>query len=164
MTVAKFTEVLDGFEFGAFGAMPTNQAFISLERGTVHFVSSELEEDAPEDLDSGDYLALPDKAVLGLGRELVMEFAREQLPDDVDTVWGFSASAARTGVSRIFWSAGVGFRPGMTMRALPPRRACARGVPSMALSLCKLGRQRWGGGSGDFYYCIYSCLPFIHER
>ena len=89
MTVAKFTEVLDGFEFGAFGAMPTNQAFISLERGTVHFVSSELEEDAPEDLDSGDYLALPDKAVLGLGRELVMEFAREQLPDDVDTVWGF---------------------------------------------------------------------------
>ena len=65
MTVAKFTEVLDGFEFGAFGAMPTNQAFISLERGTVHFVSSELEleEDAPEDLDSGDYLALPDKAV-----------------------------------------------------------------------------------------------------
>ena len=40
MTVAKFTEVLDGFEFGAFGAMPTNQAFISLERGTVHFVSS----------------------------------------------------------------------------------------------------------------------------
>ena len=91
MTVAKFTEVLDGFEFGAFGAMPTNQAFISLERGTVHFVSSELEleEDAPEDLDSGDYLALPDKAALGLGRELVMEFAREQLPDDVDTVWGF---------------------------------------------------------------------------
>ena len=91
MTVAKFTEVLDGFEFGAFGAMPTNQAFISLERGTVHFVSSELEleEDAPEDLDSGDYLALPDKAALGLGRELVMEFAQEQLPGDVDTVWGF---------------------------------------------------------------------------
>jgi len=42
MTVVKFTEVLDGFEFGAFGAMVTNQAFISLERGTVHFVSSEL--------------------------------------------------------------------------------------------------------------------------
>ena len=91
MTVAKFAEVLDGFEFGAFGAMATNQAFISLERGTVHFVSSELEleEDAPEDLDSGDYLALPDKAALGLGRELVMEFVQEQLPDDVDTVWGF---------------------------------------------------------------------------
>lgn len=88
MTVAKFAEVLDGFEFGAFGAMLTNQAFISLERGTVHFVSSELEL-APEDLDSGDYLALPDKATLGLGRELMMEFAQEQLPDDVDTVWGF---------------------------------------------------------------------------
>ena len=91
MTVAKFTEVLDGFDFGAFGAMATNQAFISLERGTVHFVSSELEleEDATEDLDSGDYLALPDKAALGLGRELVMEFVQEQLPDDVDTVRGF---------------------------------------------------------------------------
>ena len=31
-----------------------------------------------------------------------MEFAQEQLPDDVDTVWGFSASAARTGVSKDF--------------------------------------------------------------
>ena len=91
MTVAKFAEVLDGFEFGAVGAMVTNQAFISLERGTVHFVSSELEpeEDAPEDLDSGDYLALPDKAALGLGRELAMEFAQEQLPGDVDTIRGF---------------------------------------------------------------------------
>ena len=51
MTVAKFTEVLDGFEFGAFGAMPTNQAFISLERGTVHFVSSELELEEDDDSD-----------------------------------------------------------------------------------------------------------------
>ena len=91
MTIAKFSEVLDGYEFCAIGGLIDNRAFLSLERGTVHLVSSELEpdEDLPEDLDGGDYLELPDKAKLGLGRELVSEFAREQLPDDVDTVWGF---------------------------------------------------------------------------
>ena len=69
MTVAKFAEVLDGFEFGAFGAMLTNQAFISLERGTVHFVSSELEleEETPEDLDSGNTLPCRTRRRLGWG-------------------------------------------------------------------------------------------------
>ena len=90
MTTAKFSEILDGYEFCAFGDLMDTQAFLSLERGTVHIVSGdiELDEEPPEDIDDGPYLALPDKSELGLGRELAIEFAEEQLPEAVHTIVG----------------------------------------------------------------------------
>lgn len=91
MTAAKFTEILDGYEFCALADLPETQAFVSLERGTVHIVSSdlELEEELPEDIETGPYLALPGKRELDLGRELAMEFTEKILPGSVDTVRGF---------------------------------------------------------------------------
>jgi hypothetical protein len=91
MTTAKFSDILDGYEFCAFGELMETQAFLSLERGTVHLVSSDmdLDEEPPEDIDFGPYLALPDKSELGLGRDLAMEFAEEHLPGDVHTIAGF---------------------------------------------------------------------------
>lgn len=91
MTTAKFSEILDGYEFCAFGDLMETQAFLSLERGTVHIVSGdmELDEEPPEDIETGPYLALPDKAELQLGKSLAIEFTEEHLPNDVSTVLGF---------------------------------------------------------------------------
>ncbi|MFN3438557.1 MAG: hypothetical protein ACK41V_12730 [Acidovorax sp.] len=91
MTTAKFSEILDGYEFCSLADLMDTQAFVSLERGTVHVVSSdlELEEELPEDIETGPYLALPGKRELDLGRELAMEFTEKILPGSVDTVRGF---------------------------------------------------------------------------
>jgi hypothetical protein len=79
MTSANFSD-----ELCSAGGLLGTKVFISLERGTVHVVSEDLEldEDVPEDIESGPYLALPDRIELGLGRELVMDFVRQQLPDE----------------------------------------------------------------------------------
>jgi hypothetical protein len=91
MTAAKFSEILDGYEFCAFGDLMDTQAFLSLERGTVHIISGdiELDDEPPEDIDFGPYLALPDKSELRLGRDLVIEFAEEKLPESLHTIAGF---------------------------------------------------------------------------
>ena len=91
MTTATFTDILDGYEFCALADLPDTQAFVSLERGTVHIVSSdlELEEELLEDIETGTYLALPGKRDLDLGRELVMEFTEKYLPSSAETVRGF---------------------------------------------------------------------------
>jgi hypothetical protein len=91
MITAKFSEILDGYEFCTFGDLMDTQAFISLERGTIHIVSGdmELDEEPPEDLETGPYLQLPGKSELRLGKNLAIEFVEEQLPNDVSTVLGF---------------------------------------------------------------------------
>lgn len=91
MTRATFSELLDAYEFCNSGDLMETQAFLSLERGTVHTVSGEMEldEEAPEDLETGPYLALPDQHELGLGAALAIGFAEAQLPKDFGTVVGY---------------------------------------------------------------------------
>lgn len=64
------------------------EAFISVERGTVHIVSSdyELDEEPSVDLESGPYPAIPDRLELELGSTLAIRFAAAHLPMDADTV------------------------------------------------------------------------------
>lgn len=91
MTTAKFSEILNGYEFCALADLMATRAFVSLERGTVHIVSGdmELEEEPPEDIETGLYLALPGKRELDLGRDLAMEFSEKYLPSSAETVRGF---------------------------------------------------------------------------
>lgn len=49
----------------------------------------ELDEEPPVDLESGPYLAIPDKLELGLGSTLAIKFAEAHLPMDADTVAGY---------------------------------------------------------------------------
>jgi hypothetical protein len=128
MTTAKFSDILDGYEFCAFGDLMETQAFVSLERGTVHIVSGdmELDEESPDDIDDGPYLALPDKSELGLGRDLVIEFIEEHLPEDVHTVVGFFRKRGA-----------YSCRLGSTMRNRPGSPACVSGASIMTLSCCK---------------------------
>ena len=89
MVTLKYSDLLDGFEFASFGNSFDSCAFISLDRGTIHLTSSELEleEETPEDLDDATrYLAIPHKNDLDLGRSLALSFVKEALPNDYDRV------------------------------------------------------------------------------
>lgn len=92
MVTAKFDDILTAFEFASFGGVEEVEAYLSLERGTVHF-STDADygdpEDVPDDLETGPYLALPRKADLDLGRDLAIRFALERLPEDVEAIVGF---------------------------------------------------------------------------
>ena len=92
MVTVKFADLLYGFEFASSGNSLDDCAFISLNTGAIHFVSSELdlEEETPEDIDDETkYLAIPHKNDLDLGRSLVLSFIEEVLPNDYDKVVGF---------------------------------------------------------------------------
>ncbi len=72
------------------GAPPfTNSAFFSRQTGQVFCASVAYDSphELPDDIDdAGLYLAMPHKNDLDLGRDLVMDFTDQALPDDHDTV------------------------------------------------------------------------------
>ncbi|MDR3529601.1 MAG: UPF0158 family protein [Rhodopila sp.] len=84
----RFAELLEAFEFANF-AHSECHAYVCLDTGRVYFVSGQedLDEDVPDDIEeSDDYLAIPDKRDLDLGNRLAFSFARQEIPDDYDTV------------------------------------------------------------------------------
>lgn len=59
-----------------------HQAYISVDTGTIHWISevNPLEEEPPEDLETSDrYVAIPHKNDLGLGSDLALRFAVQEL-------------------------------------------------------------------------------------
>jgi hypothetical protein len=72
------------FAFVNSGAPMEHNAYISLDTGQIYWVSelSPIEEEVPDDLETSDrYIALPHKNELGLGRNLALGFAEDELPD-----------------------------------------------------------------------------------
>jgi len=79
----------EAFEFASFGRPGEAAAFLCKETGKIYLRSylTEDVEELPDDLDDSDkYIEIPHKNELGLGKRLVLEFARESLPDAVDEV------------------------------------------------------------------------------
>ena len=87
-----FQEILDGFEFAATGSAGEYQAILCRQTGKIYLQCefsdfAELNDERPDDIeDEEKYIALPDKLELGLGKPLVLDFAREFLPNDFDEV------------------------------------------------------------------------------
>jgi hypothetical protein len=87
----KFEDVLYGFEFVSMGD-GGNEAILCKRTGTVYWHSCDVEmeplfDELPHGYeDDPNYLAIPDKRELDLGKPLVLDFAREYLPDDFDEV------------------------------------------------------------------------------
>lgn len=87
-TVA-FADLQSAFDWIAAGSLMRAEAYIDLRDGRVWCVSEDAgieEAKPPPDLDSGHYLAVPDKRNLDLGRQLAFDFARRYLPRDFDRV------------------------------------------------------------------------------
>ena len=90
MVTVNFPDLLEGFEFASFDNTLDSGAFICLETGTIHVMSSDLDEETPADLDdTTKYLAIPHKNDLDLGRALALSFVEEALPDDYDQAVGY---------------------------------------------------------------------------
>jgi hypothetical protein len=90
--LVSFTDLRDAFEFVCAASAGEHQAFLCKQSGRI-YCHSELADDLdplPDDIDDPDkFLPLPDKRDLDLGKPLALDFARQFLPGDVDTVRQF---------------------------------------------------------------------------
>lgn len=82
------SELRDGFDFATMGSDFGNEAYVNTKTGAVIVLSDEVEMDTrPDDLKKpGRYIALPGKVDLDLGRELVLAFAAETMPEEHDHI------------------------------------------------------------------------------
>jgi hypothetical protein len=95
-----FQDILLAFEFVG-NSVGDHQAMLCRRTGKIYWHSefSDLDEGndvLPDDIeDEANYVAIPDKRELDLGKPLVLDFAREFLPDDFDEVrWMFGKRGA----------------------------------------------------------------------
>ena len=72
------------FAFVNSDAPMMHQAYVSLDTGQIYWFSelNPTEQELPEDFETSDrYVAFPHKNELGLGRNLALSFAADELPD-----------------------------------------------------------------------------------
>ena len=84
MVTVKYEDLSAAFDFVSFAAPMEHHAYISMDTGTIYWISdlNPLEEEVPDDLETSDrYIAIPHKNDLDLGSELALRFAAEALPD-----------------------------------------------------------------------------------
>ncbi len=84
----RFSDLQLAFEFVSSGRMGENEAYLDRQSGKIYWHSEfgENDEELPDDIDNKKYIAIPGRRELDLGKPLVLEFAREFLPDDHDGV------------------------------------------------------------------------------
>lgn len=90
MVTIKYEELAAAFDFVSSAAPMEHQAYVALDTGAIHWTSETSpldDEDVPADLETSDrYIAIPHKNDLDLGRDLVLRFAREQLPHRYESI------------------------------------------------------------------------------
>ncbi len=86
----RFDDVLTAFEF--VGGDGSSEALLCRRTGRVYWRSAaagvdEIGDELPEGAEElPNFIAIPGKQVLGLGKTLALDFAREFLPEDFDDV------------------------------------------------------------------------------
>src|SRR6266852_3975537 len=89
---ASFQEILLAFEFVGSSGGGMHEAFLCRRTGKIYWRSEfsdldEMNDELPDDVEDDEkYTAIPDKRELGLGKPMVLDFAREFLPQDFDEV------------------------------------------------------------------------------
>jgi hypothetical protein len=83
-----FSDLRLAFEFVSSGGMGENEAYLDRQSGKIYWHSEfgDNDEELLDDIDDEKYIATGDKRELDLGKPLVLDFAREFLPDDYDEV------------------------------------------------------------------------------
>jgi hypothetical protein len=91
--VVSFQDLLFAFEgVRMSGGLGEHQAFLCRRTGRIYWRSDysdseELNDELPDDIENEEkYIAISDKRELDLGKPLVLDFAREFLPNDLDEV------------------------------------------------------------------------------
>ena|SRR5437899_6877858 len=83
MTTVKYEDLSAAFDFVSFAAPMEHQAYISVDTGTIYWISdaNPLDEELPDDLETSDrYIAVPHKSDLDLGSDLALRFTADLLP------------------------------------------------------------------------------------
>ena len=83
MVTVKYEDLSAAFDFVSFAAPMEHHAYISMDTGTIYWISemNPLEEEVPEDLETSDrYIAIPHKNDLDMGSDLALRFTAEELP------------------------------------------------------------------------------------
>jgi len=83
-----FQDIKNAFDFVSSGQMFENEAYLNKETGEIFWKSGLGDdfEELPEDLDDEKYVSIPHKNELDLGKRLVLEFACQYLPEDVEEI------------------------------------------------------------------------------
>jgi hypothetical protein len=87
-----FEDILLAFEFVGSGPAGAHEAILCRRTGKIYWRSEfsgldEFSDELPDEVeDDENYIAIPDKRELGLGKPLALDFAREFLPNDFDEV------------------------------------------------------------------------------
>jgi hypothetical protein len=83
-----FSELQLAFEFVSSSGMGENEAYLDRRSGKIYWHSEfgDNDKELPDGIDDEKYAAIPDKRELDLGKPLVLDFAREFLPEDYDEV------------------------------------------------------------------------------
>jgi hypothetical protein len=87
-----FQEILAAFDFVGGGRFGEHEAILCRRTGRIYWRSESsdldgLSDELPHDVEDDEkYVAIPDKRELGLGKPLVLDFAREFLPNDFDEI------------------------------------------------------------------------------
>lgn len=83
----KLDDIEWAIEFASFG-IGDHEAFINLVTGHIYYVGDGVDELPPSDLyESDDYLQIPGKTDLRLGKPLAIDFVANSLPDKLDMVY-----------------------------------------------------------------------------
>ena len=144
-----FSDLQLAFEFVSSG-MGENEAYLDRQSRKIYWHSAfgDNDEELPDDIGDQKYISIPDKRELDLGTPLVLDFAREFLPDDYDEVRQFFS---RRGAYRRYKDLLVRRAPsngGTISRTNPRRRLCGSGArrtgstsagPDVTLSLSRGG-------------------------
>ncbi|MBN1267895.1 MAG: hypothetical protein JXA25_20555 [Anaerolineales bacterium] len=93
-----FSEIEYAFLFVSSDMMYTNNAYLCLTTGKMYYTSEwgdfDEFEKLPEDFEeSDDFIQIPHRNELNLGRSLAIEFTSEYLPDELDRVYGYFSRA-----------------------------------------------------------------------
>ena len=89
MMTVNYAELRNAFEFVSSGSRKEHQAYISLDTGSIYWLSNviDLEEPVPDDLKTSDrYTPVPHKTMLKLGQSLALEFIDMEMPDEYNAV------------------------------------------------------------------------------
>jgi Uncharacterised protein family (UPF0158) len=84
------SDLLNAFDFVTSDGGGMNEAFLCRQTGKIYWRSPDLDEELeelPDDLEeSENYIAIPDKRELDLGKPSALDFASEFMPDDFNKV------------------------------------------------------------------------------
>lgn len=86
----RFDEIENAFMFVSMGQPDMHNAYLCKETWQI-FYTSELgdSDELPEDIDDPKYISIPHKNDLDLGKDLVIEFVSEFIPEELDRVYSF---------------------------------------------------------------------------